>query len=254
MDNYISRRSFVGAAALTVIAGCGTLLRPGVAHAGSAYGSQTSLSAGGKTYYGKCMVGNGDGSAVTGWAITSASSVVSSGWLGAYVATFDSGGVRQTSKESYCSTSTQYFNVSTNKLYTPVGGYFYAQGRLYGWNGKDYTSKVITRTPNVGRSIPKFAIEEYPVNEMGLTYGSLLSAAYVGKEPDLVSAVTEEGEKGFVRLGDIRTEPPRSPDEASVLYCEETSEAIPVFDLCGNQIGEHILDYGGGSYEPFGMI
>lgn len=251
----LTRREFVvTAASMVALAGGGLLLAPSEAYANTAYGSQISTTKGGITYYGKCMVGNGNGSAVTGYAITSASSAVATGHIGALVKVYNTSGRFMGSKEAYNAVSTQYFNVQTDAFATANGAYYYAEGVLYAWDTYGYARPKIPRTPNVGRSLSPFVIDEFPVNSDGLTYGSLLSADYVGEEPDLVSAVSETGTEGYVRLGDLSSPLPRTPEEAVALYGDESVKIIPLLDLDSNQIDELILRYGGGTYEPFGMI
>lgn len=248
MNESISRRDFVGMTAIAIIAGCGMMAYPDMAYAGSAYGSQVSLSAGGKTYYGKCMVAAS--TTATGYAITSASSVVANGWIGAYVCLADSNGRCRASKTAYSGSSTQYFNVQTSSVNAASGSSYHAYGTLYGWNGSGYSSKPIPQTPNASRAAAAFAVDSYPVNADGLTYGSILSAEYVGEEPDLVSAVSENGVEGFVRIDNLKDPIPRTPEEAVALYSEESSRTIPLVDLDGNQLDVIVLHYGGGTCEP----
>ena len=252
MSRYITRREFVGAAASVVaLAGCGIMLEPAKASATTAYGSQVSMHHNGKTYYGKCMVGNGNGSSVTGYAITNTSSVVGTGHIGALVRVYSTSGRLMGSREAYNGSSTQYFNVQTDSFTTSAGAFYYADGSLFAWDGSGYVTKNIPRTPNVGRSREPFAVSEYPINADGFTFGSLLSAESVGEGPYLVSAVSEAGVEGFVRLEDIQDPIPRAPEEAVALYGEESSGTIPLFDLEGNQIDVFVLRYGGGNCEPF---
>ena len=39
---------------------------------------------------------------------------------------------------------------------------------------------------------------DYPRNSLGETYGSTLSESIVGYEPDLISAVSEDGTEGYI--------------------------------------------------------
>lgn len=246
----ITRREFVGAmVSAAVLSGCGSMLGPSEAMANTAYGSQISFAAGGKTYYGKAMVGNGDGSRATGYAIASASSAVGVGQIGALARLYDFNGRFKTSREAYNSASGTNLTVSTDAISTTSGTYYYANGILYGWNRSGYTAADIPRTPNVGRFLMPFVVDNYPVTSRGLAYGSLLSAEFVGEEPDLVSAVSESGVEGFVRLSDLNGPSPRTPEEAVALYGEESSKTIPLVDLDGNQLDVVILHYGGAACE-----
>lgn len=63
---------------------------------------------------------------------------------------------------------------------------------------------------NVGRPAP-----DYPRNSAGLTYGSAAKAVSPETEPDLISAVGDDGVSGYVYAADLDYQPDfKSPQEA----------------------------------------
>lgn len=221
---------------------------PNTAFAASAYSSKISFSAGGKTYYGQSMISTASGQA-TGWALTSASSVVDTGWLGADVRIFNgANGQIIERKRSHSAQATQYYNASLS-ISSSRASSFKCDSRIFGWNGSDYTIKYTPYTPSVDRSVRQFAIDRYPVCQDGFTYGSLLSMRYVGVEPDLISALGRHGTEGYVRRVDLCDDVPASPEEAVLLFGHEGEIAIPVYDLSGDQVDVFVTHTGGGSYE-----
>lgn len=84
-------------------------------------------------------------------------------------------------------------------------------------------------------------LEDYPVNENGLSYGSALFAASPNDEPDLILVVGDSGIEGYSLADDLHGPTPGSPSEA--LRLQEDFErqggvrSIPVYDASGeNQI------------------
>lgn len=56
---------------------------------------------------------------------------------------------------------------------------------------------------------------EYPRNSLGETYGNHLSARYLGYEPDLIAAVSEDGTEGYIESG-LRLLGPFSSEEEAI--------------------------------------
>lgn len=54
----------------------------------------------------------------------------------------------------------------------------------------------------------------FPKNENGQTYGSSALVNSPDQEPDLISAVGEDGVEGYLRAVDIHEEMPKTPQEA----------------------------------------
>lgn len=55
---------------------------------------------------------------------------------------------------------------------------------------------------------------EYPTSESDTTYGSLADAVSPETEPDLVAAVGDNGEEGYVKASDIAPLIPLNPEDA----------------------------------------
>lgn len=83
---------------------------------------------------------------------------------------------------------------------------------------------------------------EYPVNENGETYGSLLLANITGSDPDLIAATGVDGTEGYIRSSDINPEI-HTPEEAEA-YMEtlEWSRLVPLYDVEGNVIGNFLVE------------
>jgi len=54
----------------------------------------------------------------------------------------------------------------------------------------------------------------FPVNQNGETYGPMGFVKTPGKEPDLVSAIGEDGIEGYLKKEDMFGEQPNNPEEA----------------------------------------
>lgn len=74
---------------------------------------------------------------------------------------------------------------------------------------------------------------QYPVNQFGESYGSCVLAEIVGEEPDLISAVGEDGVEGFVRAEELCADYDVLPDEVVL---------IPLYDVSGVEIGSFALN------------
>jgi len=69
----------------------------------------------------------------------------------------------------------------------------------------------------------------YPVNIAGETCGSVLLADMVGEDPDLISAVNQEGVRGYIRAADF----PMPGQEIPVAAVQ----SLPLYDMNGAVIG-----------------
>lgn len=244
----ITRREFIGLSAGCLLVAGGTLAVPDEAFAASAYSSKVSFQAGGKTYYGQSMISTTPGQA-TGWALTSASSVVDTGWLGADVRVYNGANGRIIERNrTHSAQATQYYNASLS-VNSSEARSFKCDSIIYGWNGSSYASKTTPYTPNVDRAAQVYAIKQYPVCKDGFTFGSLLSARYVGFEPDLILVSGQNGIEGYVRRDDFLGSVPSSPEEAVALFGHKGEIAIPVYNLSGDQVDIFVTHTGGGSYE-----
>lgn len=80
----------------------------------------------------------------------------------------------------------------------------------------------------------------YPTNENGETYGSALHASSPDQEPDLISAVGDDGEtEGYVRKSDLAVLPsPQNPAEALAQEQQLRNKIvqIPLYDFEGERV------------------
>lgn len=79
----------------------------------------------------------------------------------------------------------------------------------------------------------------YPVNKLGLTYGSAADANTTEQEPDLIWVVGTGGKEGYIRKTDLAEIEPKSPEEAvrqqnSAL--SKSGRTIPVYDVSGQKV------------------
>ncbi|WP_458127093.1 hypothetical protein [Paenibacillus sp. Z3-2] len=75
----------------------------------------------------------------------------------------------------------------------------------------------------------------YPKNKNGQTYGSSADATSPETEPELISAIGEDGTAGYVLKKDLDGELPRSPEEAIAIQNSRSPDGrdIPLFDVDG---------------------
>lgn len=75
------------------------------------------------------------------------------------------------------------------------------------------SSPVLYSDEECTKPIPHVDID-YPVNENGQTYGTGEDAVYVDDLPTLVSAVGDNGKKGYVYADELLSSPVKNPEEA----------------------------------------
>lgn len=78
----------------------------------------------------------------------------------------------------------------------------------------------------------------YPKNKKGQTYGSSADASSPETEPELISAIGEDGTSGYVLKKDLDGELPKSPEEAIAIQNSRSPEGldIPLFDVDGETV------------------
>lgn len=79
----------------------------------------------------------------------------------------------------------------------------------------------------------------YPKNESGQTYGTNENATSLETEPDLVSAIGEDGAAGYVYSEDLYGEMPKTPEEAVEMmkkYKVGEVKKIPLYDVDGKTV------------------
>ena len=92
---------------------------------------------------------------------------------------------------------------------------------------------------------------EYPRNSLGETYGNHLSARYLGYEPDLIAAVSEDGTEGYIESG-LRLLGPFSSEEEAIACDNWRKEKkigrimVPFYNSEHQEIGTFLHGIGNG--------
>ncbi|MHC1723256.1 MAG: hypothetical protein AB9836_08650 [Aminipila sp.] len=153
---------------------------------------------------------------------------------------YSSGSLAKGGSWSYTDTASSSFDcpVSIKK----ISGYVYSQGQTALWNGKSYTTKSTTASPNADVSgysrVSKSTGFEIKENENGQTYGPALFSL---EDPDLILATGTDGTEGYVKDTDLNGDIAKSPEEAIEIMKTKNNESklIPLYDSTGeNVIGE----------------
>jgi hypothetical protein len=101
---------------------------------------------------------------------------------------------------------------------------------------------TIIVSPTIADTINPSQTPNFPKNENGQTYGSLLNATSSSTEPDLVEAIGVDGTSGYVKSKDLSGESPKTPEEALAKarkLKENGGPRITLYDVNGkNVIGE----------------
>ena len=74
---------------------------------------------------------------------------------------------------------------------------------------------------------------QYPINQLGESYGLAILADIVGEEPDLIAAVGIDGNEGYVRAEELSADYDVQPDEVVL---------IPLYDVNGVEVGSFALN------------
>lgn len=91
--------------------------------------------------------------------------------------------------------------------------------------------------------------QEWATNADGESYGSLADARTPAEEPDLIAAISDAGERGYVKKEALNGPVPRTPEEAAQLSSEP--RVIAVYESDGSTqvgwftIGENVVESGG---------
>lgn len=123
---------------------------------------------------------------------------------------------------------------------TPSYNYYYSKGQVQFYNGDGYTTYTCKATPNITSGLSK----SVSVNENGEIYGSELYLNSIGIEPDLISALGENGIVGYVKSEDLDSFSIDNPDEAEYYEANKPLyRAIPLYESDGEtKIGEFVVD------------
>lgn len=76
----------------------------------------------------------------------------------------------------------------------------------------------------------------FPVNELGETYGSARDVSPYEKEPDLIKAMGVNGKIGYVRLTELNGEEPKTVEEALAQQAKKEVRVINLYKSDGKTI------------------
>jgi hypothetical protein len=197
----------------------------------------------GYTYKARASV-NTDGSSA--WSYTDMATTngnnAPAGYMGAKARVFDqNGGVKKASDMTYTSQSNYMVSVGTGR-YDIQGGTFYGKGLVDLYNGNGYTQYETYQSPSQNNSSSSIvalieSLPDYKFNKNGQTYGSSMLASTKGYEPDLISAIGEDGTEGYVYAIDLNGTIPKTPEEAIKLTAQRAdSRMISLYKNDGKTI------------------
>lgn len=129
-------------------------------------------------------------------------------------------------RESYCQINEEYY-----KLYVDKNGVYRMEYRVGNRDALHESNLLL---------LDALVDGVFPTNSLGESYGSTVLAAYVGYEPDLVSARGTNGERGYVCYEDEQFIPHNLP----AAECPHEF-MIPLYDSEHNVIGEFGMSCGG---------
>ena len=89
--------------------------------------------------------------------------------------------------------------------------------------------------------LPESEPPVYGVNQNGETYGSSAYARTYEEEPDLIAAIGDNGEKGYIRRSESEEEDPSSPEEALRIQNERANQPPRIIPLYAED-GITVLD------------
>lgn len=137
--------------------------------------------------------------------------------------------------EEVSNNSCEYIN-----LFDTTSGYFYSKGQVSFYNGNGYNIYDCNSIPYVS---PRTLIQP-EINENGEIYGSEFFLNELGIQPDLISAIGDNGVLGYVKSSDLDIAQADSLEEA--INCSntvKTNRTIPLFNSDGvTVIGTFTVD------------
>lgn len=125
---------------------------------------------------------------------------------------------------------------------TPEYSYYYSRGQVQLYNGDGYTQYNCSRTPNLpAEETESISIE---LNAAGEIYGSELLLEMIGVEPDLISAVGQNGAEGYIKRTDLDYNLPSNPAEAMEYMANRPARrTIPLYAEDGvTVLGSFVID------------
>ena len=156
------------------------------------------------------------------------------GYMGARARLYTSSGTLKASTDwKFNDYETKSF-ASYNSFSVP-SGYYYSKGEVKFYNGNGYTSVSCNSSPNL--SVQNIASVQK--NENGEVYGSEYLLNQIGIEPDLIEAIGDNGEIGYVKRVDVEGDGALvSSPEAALIYtmtCEGERQ-IPLYSEDGETV------------------
>lgn len=175
---------------------------------------------------------------------------LTAGWLGAKARVYNSNGSLLAESDMNYTTSETYFMVSGVDVRS--SNVIYSKGQVEIYTGTDYVTKDCPMTVKVSGGATKSAaylsekaievMATYAVNAKGETYGSSMFSEKNGGNPDLISAIGNNGLSGYVRDDELNFSV-STPIEALVFQKNMPStRTIPLYDLEGNVIDSFTVD------------
>lgn len=212
-----------------------------VAEAGIAYSEWATFTAAGSTYRAQSSIGTVGQNRING-SVTVATDVAKpAGYVGSYFG-IASGISLVASKTSY-TTYTTTTHTSRLSATGNAGEETYVStpfAYIYDPSDGRYEDRALPQSP---RQIVYSMTEQYFVDSSGKTYGSIVDVQDVGYFPDYIMAIATNGKNGYIKYSDLVSHNPSSPQEAVQLMQSSPKYDIPVYNLEGEQIGVHILEY-----------
>ena len=159
----------------------------------------TTVSVYGNTYSFFSRISNSTVSVIARGVINSSSNV-QVGYMGIKGRAYDEDGVLVSANDwAYNDSSTKFFSYGT--YYSASSGCYYAKSQVKLYNGNGYNTYTCNATPYV--YLVSRSLASVNVNERGETYGSELILSELGVEVDLIKAVGDNGQVGYVKDSDL---------------------------------------------------
>ena len=241
MKTMTAKKKLSAALGVTLAA---ALLCTAAAFAADSYESgKESHTVNGITYQTYSIVYPGAESRASTWVHTTNYAKVPVGYMGLSAQLCDdSGQVLANADRTYNTTSENFHYRVSPWVNTSSSVVMYGTGTVYLYTGSGYESYPVPQTARVSRTAASLTgtLEDgqYPTNDSGKTYGSVLLAEAVGEQPDLIAAVGTEGQSGYVLAEDLNGPAVNTPAEAAA-YMEAlpAERMIPLYDVDENVIG-----------------
>lgn len=212
------------------------ILNSNIVYAASTIGGTFTSTVWGYTYKYYNSLITGDNHAQASTSVHSVNGVnIPAGYMGANAVLYnESGNLILAGDRKYNSNAGTGITVSTycsdngNKTY-------YSQGYIFLYNGNGYTTKDTAKSPYAQTyNLEHFDVQVNANNEV---YGSAFELSKYNIEPDLISAVGNDGCVGYVKATDLELKQPANPEEATA-YMEKLPSVrnIPLYDSDGETV------------------